>query len=234
MLAPAPNLAEFTPPKLTIELDTGSEPIGASDTLLPEEAAQIGAKYIWAMVGESIDGMTVRLSYMNAEWSVRSYWQGTVIDLEPGENFGWMPFIFEIDAVTGEWLDISNHMAISGIDRADIIVTEELRYRLQKTLTPDEIRLYLDVANEYAARHFQESRTSNFMIQEVVLPFAFARDAEENVIATAYIIRIATTDDTGRDTMIMQLCSQTLQLIDIRSFSDPNPDWVYDNPNGVG
>jgi len=102
-------------------------------------------------------------------------------------------------------------------------------------LTPEEIQFYLEIANEFAARHFQDSRATNFTIREEAFPFALARDADGNLIATAHIIEVvAIDDDTGRYTMLMQLCSQTLQLLEIWSFSDPTPGWVYDGPIGVG
>jgi len=242
VIAPEPVLEEFRPPVLTIELDPGSEPIVAADTLSPEEAAQIGAKYIWAMLGDSIDGMTVIMSYTNAEWSVRSYWQGTVLDSAPGEYFGRMPFQFKIDAVTGEWLDISNITAIGNLNTGfDLIETEEEWQRFhftseyQITLTPEETQLYLEVANEFATRHFQDSRATTFTIQDKTTALALTRDADGNLIATAHKIRVAAIDDdSGRYTMIIELCSQTLQLLYIWSFSDPMPGYVYDGPIGVG
>ena len=49
------------------------------NALTAEEAAELGAQYIWEVMGESIDGATVELYYLSFPSSTRPYWYGNVI-----------------------------------------------------------------------------------------------------------------------------------------------------------
>jgi hypothetical protein len=136
--APQP---EYKEPTLTVIMDENLDENGkpyytpGATAMSPEEAAQIGARYIWDMLGESIDGKTVLMSY--SAWPSHSgaYWQGTVgnsekdvnppepskeeiaaiiAKAEEGVGSGAVPdeysvnalYSFSIDAVTGEWVSI--------------------------------------------------------------------------------------------------------------------------------
>ncbi len=51
-----------------------------TEALSPEEAAVIGARYIWDVYGESIDGKIVAMQYNGDTGRTRPYWIGTVGD----------------------------------------------------------------------------------------------------------------------------------------------------------
>jgi len=86
-----------------------------------EEAAQIGARYIWDVFGESIDGMYVEMTFGAWPSQSRTYWQGVVraeaFDLESFADGDiearialndTMMYRFSIDAVTGMRVDITS------------------------------------------------------------------------------------------------------------------------------
>lgn len=68
----------FQPPTVNIINTTVGDCEVPPLALSLEEAAQIGAQYIWDMFGESIDGMYVELSFANWDHLTRAIWQGAV------------------------------------------------------------------------------------------------------------------------------------------------------------
>jgi hypothetical protein len=134
---------DYQEPVLTVikdeNLDENGNPyptgIPSEDAMAYEEAAKIGARYIWEMYGVNIDGKTVLMSYSAPPYSSRAYWHGTVgnsaEDVNPpvpsreelaefaanageGDTTGTLPekysrkalYDFSVDAVTGEWVSI--------------------------------------------------------------------------------------------------------------------------------
>jgi hypothetical protein len=108
----------FTAPDLTL-IYQNNHPVPAS-ALSMEEAAQIGARYIWDVFGTSIDGMYVRMFYAAHSSHSRTYWHGIVhaerfdgFDIENDDIAARIAFNdailynFSIDAITGMRVDIS-------------------------------------------------------------------------------------------------------------------------------
>lgn len=121
----------FMPPSLTV-LKSPEQHVAIPASAMPmEEAAQIGAEYIWDVFGESIDGMYVIMTYTAWVGHGRQHWFGMVALTREatGVDFDWdsvriladtgstitdrivIPvdpmFTFLIDATTGERVDIS-------------------------------------------------------------------------------------------------------------------------------
>jgi len=71
----------------------------SANTLSVEDAADIGAQYIWDVFGENIDGMTVLMNYSSFPSSTRTYWHGTVLsgDQEEIERFMAPREVFSFD-----------------------------------------------------------------------------------------------------------------------------------------
>ncbi|MCL2426953.1 MAG: M56 family metallopeptidase [Oscillospiraceae bacterium] len=221
----------------SFECPINGYPVGA-DTLSPQEAGQIGAEFIWTMFGKSIDGMRVSFEHSAPEWSARTYWHGRVFD----DQSSWL-FEFNIDAITGEWLDIGNLVVYESlVYSVDIDLTREEGQYLHEnmftvfsiTLTPEEIQFYSEVAREFAERHFRDNRAVNISIFETAMWFTLGRDADGNLIAESHVISVGIADDTGRVFMGMSLCSQTLQLLRTFYYSETPPGWYYDGPYGYG
>ena len=47
-----------------------------------EDAAQIGAEYIWEVFGTCIDGMHIEMHFSDWDWHARTHWHGTVYPSE--------------------------------------------------------------------------------------------------------------------------------------------------------
>jgi len=109
--------------RFTVIEYVGMGGISAPDEALDiEEVAQIGADYIWDMLGERIDGMYMVLNYFFLPDSGRSGWSGFVFatranaDNHVNPNEIWALetsylFNFQLDAITGERLAL--------LDRSD-------------------------------------------------------------------------------------------------------------------
>ena len=114
----------FVPPNITVEsLLVQYDEIPAS--VMPmEEAAHVGAQYVWDTFGVNIDGMYVIMEYMDCWLRPGSgRWTGSVAFpadeassiyaalVSPGREVSWhwgeTVFIFTVDATSGERLDIS-------------------------------------------------------------------------------------------------------------------------------
>jgi len=226
----------FVPPNLTvthIEFQKAREGY-LPDYIIPiEEAAQLGALYIWDIYGICIDGLYVEMMYAAWPSTARTYWMGTVSDATDFQNIdiwahnNFRQFRFMIDAVTGMRVDISRDYPIIPLtdgDWEDMLTwrTEitsfventnwhnigELERMRHLGVTYEDIRPYLQLAREYAARHFNDSyvifETGTF---EVMLPFnrfmvpMFSIDDEPQVALGG--IQYSVMDSTGREASVL-------------------------------
>ncbi len=182
---------DYTEPALTVimreNLDENGKPyphnIPGPSAMPYEEAAQIGARYIYEMFGESIDGKVVEMGYAAWPYSSRAYWHGTVADsledlklpgsgelkFEAEEGFTLAAaeghihetlYSFYIDAVTGEWVSIYPTLNIAeptelGEGKSYTLSPEELEAMQYKA--PEDADVYAQVAREFAQRHFRHS-----------------------------------------------------------------------------
>jgi len=138
----------YQPPTLTVGGQDWSNP--DVNAMSREEAAEIGALYIWEIFGESIDGKYVRMLSYSVPSQSRAYWHGIVHHEEFTLPFGLHSFVgveiteemvnemrdignysappeifrFAIDAVTGERISISRNFDYNSGDRA---LLDELR-----------------------------------------------------------------------------------------------------------
>ncbi|MDQ0178271.1 hypothetical protein [Bacillus chungangensis] len=82
-----------------------------SKDMAKEAAAEIGAKALWELFGQSLEGKVIEMSYFNASleshpelfWQSRPEWTGTV-QINDKLNYS-----FTVDAVTGEMFRISHN-----------------------------------------------------------------------------------------------------------------------------
>lgn len=110
----------FIPPALTVfeSAHAGLRPAVPAVAMSMEEAAQIGARYIWDVFGASIDGMYVEMFFSAHPSQSRSYWSGAVREeafvyeyvmrdnLTIRAHNDAVLYQFRIDAVTGMRVDI--------------------------------------------------------------------------------------------------------------------------------
>ncbi|MCL2401234.1 MAG: hypothetical protein FWC90_01180 [Oscillospiraceae bacterium] len=129
----------FVPPDVTISASPWQHYHEISaQAMSMEEAAQIGAEYIWEVFGTCIDGMHIEMRFGDWDWLSRTIWQGSVYASEQvniaarandstmhqvltrnpdaditvylEESLNTRPlYSFSIDAVTGMRTDIHYH-----------------------------------------------------------------------------------------------------------------------------
>ena len=71
--------ANFQSPALTV-IELESQFIVSPYALSANDAAELGAQYIWEVFGKSIDGMAVEMFYSDWDNTTRAYWGGMVFD----------------------------------------------------------------------------------------------------------------------------------------------------------
>jgi hypothetical protein len=193
---------DFKAPKLTVvwdnhEGDAWYQP--RKDAMSKEEAAQFGAKYIWEMFGESIDGKAVRMLYRAIPNSYsKTYWNGYVFNSKADSNKNTPLFTFEIDAVTGEWISISSDQKpkIGGVN-GKIVTNEEYYAMLEQP--PEQLDEYIKIAKAFAQKHFKNSKVADaeFFTQLPNAEILGEGDTRE-VFEKGWIVIITVIDDTGR------------------------------------
>ena len=121
----------FVQPSITLQLETHPDHPVPAAVMSVEEAAQIGARYIWDIFGESIDGMYVNMFYAAQPSMSRTWWSGSVGLTPEAGNFGasgGVSCFFTIDAVTGMRISISsidNDAYQKAVDSSAITVYRE-------------------------------------------------------------------------------------------------------------
>jgi len=104
-----------------------------ANALSAEEAAQIGAQYIYDVFGESINNKYVAMRFSVWPSNSRVYWHGSVMSRLPEDlhNHGradaqHMMYTFMVDAVTGMRVDISTGFRFQTIEMSQEEMDREL------------------------------------------------------------------------------------------------------------
>ena len=186
--------------------------VGAND-LSAEEAAQIGALYIWDMFGESIDGKAVEMYYSAWDSHTRAYWHGYVADSFEDLKNNVMTdamrtttnpvYGFTICAASGERVDIqavSNYVNIPALSELhnDMNRRDELAKLRSAQQPPERLDEYAQAAEAFAAKHFAGSEVVGVEFRNAS---AYSFDLDENgelFIATQQLL-FTVTDSTGRE-----------------------------------
>jgi len=72
----------FIPPDITISLSPWQYGEISAQAMPMEEAAQIGAEYIWEVFGTCLDGMHIEMHFSDWDWHARTHWHGNVYSSE--------------------------------------------------------------------------------------------------------------------------------------------------------
>lgn len=233
--------------------------------LSAEEAAQMGAQYIWDIFGESIDGKYVSMSFVAWPGHQRIQWHG-MVTLSPHDEAGGirsnMRFMFLLDAVTGERIDImymghqttrapidtedaENHpsrramMALRMMGEEGWLKMVDAGNTILESLPPEQLEMYVNRATELAQRHFNNStvvdvRLGNEWSEGTRIGITF--DEDENFVFYLDGLEFTATDDTGRTAFItIPAAEATFTFINITTqHNDRIPGWCYSiyNPEG--
>ncbi len=162
-----------------------------------EEAAEIGAQYIFDMYGESIDGKTVKMLYAAWPFSTKTYWHGTVAnseaELKPRDltdkeraDYGMTEegatvaatgisqslYDFSIDAVTGERVSINSHPDIpapTNLGEGKTYTLSPVQMEAMQFEAPANAEEYADVARAFAQKHFNHSTVESVDFHRISL-----------------------------------------------------------------
>jgi len=127
----------------------GSEIETSPNALTAEEAALLGAKYIWEMFGVDISDTSMYVGYSRFPTSTRYHWGGQVgvfgaLYPAPDWYVKWL-FSFAIDSVTGERIEIHDYRK-DEIEVFGETVSGGGHQRL--------VEIFKEIAEIYAERHF--------------------------------------------------------------------------------
>ena len=201
------------------------------------EAAEIGAQYIWEVLGESIDGKTVEMYYAAIPCCTRSWWTGAVADTKAELANHEAQFRFIIDAVSGERIDISQALAYgSTIDSSKL---HEIPFNDLPSLmaeTPDNLDEYTQIAKEYAQKHFNHSKVTDAVFEKMSV-LSISRGKSKDLLTVAFTEKtliFKVTDNTGREAEVM-ITADTKQLFYLETQdNDIVPGFNAEVPGGLG
>jgi len=204
----------FAAPNLRVYDKTESYVTVSAYAISTDEAAQIGAEYIWEMLGIDIDGLAVELRYSNFQpHNTLSVFHGTVVT---GTD---VSLNFMLDAMTGERMMISRRTI--NTTNADVSEAWAMMQRAAGSgqcafpiaLSQGEHDLYLELARGFAQKHFNNSNVTDVSFT-TALASSFDRDTNGNIIVTSRRLHFDATDDAGRMIMIsVYQGSQELSVI---------------------
>ena len=206
---------EFVAQDLRVYDKTEAGTVVSTNAISLDEAAQIGAEYIWEMFGESIDGMAVEMQYNN----LMQHGGSTNALFGTVSNGSEIVFNFMVDAFTGERMMVSR--PASNATDTDVSEAWAMMQRAAGSgqcafpveLSQSELDSYLDVARGFAEKHFNNSNVADVSFT-VALASSFDRDANGNIIVTSRRLHFDATDDAGRTVMVsIYQDSQELSVI---------------------
>ena len=125
------------------ELHSDYTHMKSPNALSAQQAAEVGARYIWEMFGEDISGSMVSIFFSMFPSSTRTHWSGAVWAWD--DPYHVSHFRFTIDAVTGERISIHDL-------RRDVI--REIEESVFDGCYLCLVEINTQIALEYARRHF--------------------------------------------------------------------------------
>jgi len=240
----------FQPPELTVQRIY--EVRQKQPLALPmEEAAQIGARYVWDIFGECLDGTVVFMSHGVWQSYNRNYWVGVFAESEEAFLDQQELFRFTIDAVTGERIDIfgpnTGMQMFADPEMADEIMAAvmELRrdpnrntdgfnafntfFQFRQGETAADFKEYAQAATEFATIHFANTEVVSVQVKGVATS-VWGFDEDGNLISVARHILLSATDCTGRIADIA-IDEETKTLIRLTTMhNDIVPGFRYRGP----
>jgi len=180
---------------------TSAETQRSANALSPEKAAELGARYIWEVLGENVDGRTIYMSYQTQRHTARTYWSGSVTIGENREAI----IMFNIDSVSGERISINDtRREETNLPERTMTMGELLE---SENTTPDNIEPYAELAREFAQKHFHISDVVDieFSSMQPVIVDRGDRDAGVSAILTyrERLLRFNATDERGRVALVI-------------------------------
>jgi hypothetical protein len=201
------------------------------DALSAEQAAELGARYIWEVLGVNIIGKTVYMSYSILPSNTKFYWVGMVMDSSVEAGSTRESFIqFVVNAVSGERTSIHDMRKNDTDLPAKPLTLDE--YNELLTTTPVNIGKYKQLAKEYAQKHFNLTDVKDditFDGMQVVTANGDRGSNNNVVLCKDTLLSFTVADQRGREAKVTvsmetdKLCSLTTQ------HNDFIPGFEHDN-----
>ena len=246
---------DYPEPQLTVIVpDNPWYPV-SPNAITAEDAAALGALYIWDMFGESMDGKTVKMTYCVWPSHTRTYWLGEVADSKDAAENHDILYDFYICAVSGERVDVHNMNPDIGGRMREAEWTAKQReiymslnafmeeYRLAGrvdeldkmfTVKPTEAQLaeYGQLARDYAAKHFVRTEVT----EVVFLRGGSSVDMDEDgsFVKTDKSLTFKATDSAGHSADVCIAIEPRVLLSLSSSQYDIVPGFNADHPGAVG
>lgn len=237
-------------PEMTLNVLFNSDTTPSAHAKSPEDAAHIGAQYIWDMFGESIDGATVHMMYRAHPSMTTTFWSGIVThqaDTSTDDDgfanllLNHAIFEFTIDAVSGKRIDVirtqnQQRMSAEVQDALNALwernrergATEEMIALRSGGPPPTNLDDYKQAAKEIAAIQFATSEIYSIEFRNAGATM-FDLDANGNIIVTARQLMFTVTDSTGHtaDIAIDELTKELRWVFTAQNYIDPNFDYTH-------
>ena len=246
---------DYQEPELFVYDATDKTVVVNPNTLSADEAAELGARYIWDVFGESIDGKTVKMTYCVWPSHTRAYWMGAVAESKDAAENHDILFDFYICTVSGERVDVHNlNPDIGGrVREAEWTAKQREIYRLLDVFmeeyrlagrvdeldamfavrpTEEQLDKYGQLAKDYGAKHFIGTEVTEF----VFLRGGSSVDMDEdgNFVKTDKSLTFKVMDSVGRCADV-NIAIEPRALLSIASSQyDIVPGFNADHPGAVG
>lgn len=179
-----------------------------------EEAAEIGAQYLWDMFQIDLEGKTIYMSYFVDPSVAKAYWSGDIIETGSDISDGPPTYRFVIEAISGKRNSVSKQY---GRKEATVPfnyqkVTEEYRNNCDE---------YLQLAKQFTEKHFgtkaiaAEFKDIAASIDGKSIPAGKSpSDADGVIRAYEIFVVVIVTDEEGQQTEVtISTDSKNLQTI---------------------
>ncbi|MCL2217609.1 MAG: hypothetical protein FWB91_11410 [Defluviitaleaceae bacterium] len=250
----------FIPPTLTV-LESPSQHYHAipAAAMSMEEAAQIGARYIWDVFGTNIDGMYMQMMFAAHASQTNTWWTGTVYVEHPdnptqnyivdvhgsGERFALPVYMFTINGITGERINISydglrgrivpendgsrrlnSRTAMLESGWFDMNIYEQIEFA---GLSGEMLEVYMQTAAKLAEAQFNISGVANVQLLGLIVSIT---DCNAIYIEA---LNFTAVDNNGRDAFIsIPATDSAFQMAHIStSHNDFIPDFEF-HDDGLG
>ena len=251
----AQKKAKFVPPSITVTQSQWQIAEIASYALPMEEAAQIGAEYIWDIFDVSIDGMHVEMLFADWPSSSRTYWSGNVarsaeaLDIRSDGGGSEVLYMFLIDAETGMRVDIWGGQRsrafteISEEEMEELLALRTAQIMMEffeqglygriamLEITDETLEAYTKTATNLAERHFNNSAVTYVAILNDewsgISAMVERNETGEKVLVLQTLTFMA-TDDTGRTAYISISATGIQNGLNISTqHNDQIPDFCF-------
>jgi len=218
----------------------------SASALSPEKAVELGARYIWEVFGEDIDGKAVDIGFTIPTATSRAHWVGWVweSDWERHDLGATRPrhsFKFIIDALTGERISIHDIRSDRGNSHLpERTMTMDQLFEREDTI-PENIEMYTELAREFAQKHFNLTEVTEVVYDNMRFEVTERGNRyERNNAVVTYretLLRFTATDERGRSALLTismdthrlhDLTTQRNDVVPGIQFHDHNTPWRSD------